>query len=197
MLHIVYEGTPEGTIPVAPLLNTSGNPVYWEAGAIGMIDANGRGTVSDGTAAFGVLADRRSPNPGISMANFLPDVINGDIYGSESLFNQPGHGNALFGTVNGVNSIIPSNTVPTTTNLRDETATNPNLTSRYVTMYIRGGVYATDQFDGTKTYVPGTTLYVDTVAGRLTTSAATGIAVGVCLKADNGYGFVEFKSTLV
>ena len=200
MLHLVYEGTPVGNIPVVPF--NAGSPVYWEAGCIGMLNTAGQGTVSDGsTGAFGILADRRSPYPGIAIANFLPAApaaANG--YGDESLFNQPGHGNALFGTTNSVNNIIPTNTIPTTTNLRDETAVNPNADTRLVTMYTRGGQYATDQYDTTQTYVPGTSLYVmQDGTGRLTNQrpGSNSILVGMVVNANNGYSFLEFKSLLV
>jgi len=215
MLHIYYEGTPVGDIPVQPF-NASA-PIYWEAGAIGALDANGYGvvcsTASGATVPFGLLADRRSAFPGIAIANFLPAVPANDAYnpgyGDESLFNQPGHGNALFGSYTGANgvtidNVIPPNTIPTTTNLRDETNVNPNIDTRFVTMYIRGGVYATDQFDPAQTYVAGATVCVDTAstaAGRLTVSGSgtAGAPVGIveAAPANQGYGFLKFKLTLV
>ncbi|CAK9251731.1 unnamed protein product [Sphagnum jensenii] len=130
------------------------------------------------TVPFGILADRRNTTVGIANANYLPSNVGN--YGDESFFNQPGMGNSLYGTTNGVNNVIPANTVPTTTLLRDETATNPNTDSRYVTMYIRGGVYATDQFDGTLTAAtPGTALYANTATGQLTATVTNGLLVGV------------------
>jgi hypothetical protein len=197
MLHLIYEGTPIGDIPVQAFNPTT--PIYWEAGAIGMLDTNGKGVVSDGTTgAFGVLADRRSPNVGIAIINFLPSNPGG--YGDESLFNQPGHGNSVYGTINGVNNVLPTNTVPTTTLLRDETFANPNLDSRFITMYTRGGNYATDQFDSTQTYVPGQTLYVmQDGTGRMTNvkPVSNSIAVAVAMAATDGYTFLKFKSTLL
>lgn len=208
MLHLIYEGTPVGNIPVQPF--NAASPVYWEAGAIGMLDTNGKGVVSDGsTGVFGVLGDRRNITVGISIINFLPGSSSTG-YGDESLFNQPGHGNSLFGTTANplgsgsvtqtVNNVLPTNAVPTTSLMRDETAVNPNVDSRYITMYTRGGNYATDQFDTAQTYVPGHTLYVmQDGTGRLTNQApATNpIAVGVALSATDGYGFLSFKSTIV
>lgn len=203
MLHLIYEGTPVGTIPVQPF--NAGTPRYWEAGAVGMLDANGYGVVSDGTVAFGILADRRNTTVGISIVNFLPSNAGG--YGDETPFNQPGHGNGLFGTsTNGngvtVNNIIPANTVPTTTLLRDETFANPNSDSRFITMYNRGGMYATDQFDGSKTYTAGDKLYVMTDnSGRLTNDATVNggspVLVGHVVKTADGNGFLTFQSALL
>lgn len=198
MLHPIYEGTPVGQIPVQPF--NSSAPIYWEAGAIGMLDANGNGVVSDGvTGAFGILADRRSAYPGISIASFLSGV-DATGYGNETLFNQPGHGNSLFGTTNGINNVIPPNTIPTTTNLRDETATNPNIDTRYVTIYTRGGIYGTDQYDATQTYTPGQTLYVMQDGTGRVTNVAPGsgpLAVGVVVLANDGNNFLNFKLTVL
>ena len=125
MLQIIYEGTPVGNILVQPF--NPGAPIYWEAGAIGMLDANGNGVVSDGVnGAYGLLADRRSTVTGISNASFLPSTPGG--YGDESFFNQPGHGNSLFGTLAGPNgetenAVIPSNAVPTTSLLKRRNST--------------------------------------------------------------------------
>jgi hypothetical protein len=201
MLRAYYEGTP-ASFPVTPF-NASA-PIYWEAGAIGMIDVNGNVLVSDGTGAngriIGVLADRRNTTVGISLQTFLPSNPYGaGSYGDESLFNQPGYGNSLYGTTGTANNVIPANTIPTTTLLRDETAANPNVAARFVTVYIRGGQYLTDQFDTTQTYVPGASLYVmGDGSGRLTTvtNSALGV-VGVCLAPKDGNGQLKFELTLV
>jgi hypothetical protein len=201
MLRAYYEGTP-ASFPVQALNAMS--PKYWEAGAIGMLDANGAVVVSDGSSGqIGVLADRRNTTVGIASQTFLPSNPYGaGSYGDESLFNQPGYGNSLYGTTtnSGItsNNVIPANTIPTTTLLRDETAANPNVNARYVTVYIRGGQYQTDQYDSTKTYVPNTPLYVMTDGtGRLTNVAATLPQVGVCLAPVDGNGQLKFELTLV
>lgn len=191
-LKVIYEGTP-ASFPVQTLNPAA--PVYWEAGSIGMMDNTGHVVVTDGTSnVLGLLADRRSSSVGIANVNYLPS--NPGNYGDESLFNQPGYGNSLYGQTGTANNIIPANTIPTTTLLRDETAANSNADSRYVTVYLRGGLYATDQFDAAQTYVPGTTLYADTVNGRLTNQAKS-FAVGVVTKPVDGNGLLEFKLTLV
>jgi hypothetical protein len=190
-LKVILEGTP-ASFPVQPF--NAASPVYWEAGQLGTLDNNGNGVVYGGTGAvFGLLADRRNTTVGIANANYLPS--NPGAYGDESLFNQPGYGNSLYGTTNGVNNVIPANTIPTTTLLRDETAANPNADSRYVTMYIRGGVYATDQFDPTSTFVPGASLYAN-ASGQLSTTVA-GSVVAVCTKAVDGNGLLTFKLEVV
>lgn len=187
-LRVILEGTP-ASFPVQAL-NPSA-PIYWEAGAIGMLDNTGHGLVSDGTAALGLLADRRSTSVGIANQTFL--ASNPGQYGDESLFNQPNINNGLYGP----GAVIPQNTIPTTTLLRDETAQNPNADSRYVTMYIRGGIYGTDQFDTAQTYVPGTTLYVDTDgSGRLTNQIRT-VAVGTVLLPVDGNNVLQFKLNLI
>jgi hypothetical protein len=212
MLQVHYEGTPVGTIPVA------NDGTYWEAGAMGMLNANGAGTVSNGTAVYGILADRRSLYPGISIATFLPTASSTD-FGDESLFNQPGHGNSLYNTTTEtlsssvqetINNVIPINTIPTTTLLVNETSVNPNTNSRYVTMYTRGGNYGTDQYDTTKTYYTGQTLYcMQDGTGRVTNTSAglsNAVTVGVVecsynlggnVSAIDGNGFLQFKFTIV
>lgn len=198
MLQVFYEGTPVGNIPVQPF-NPSA-PIYWEAGAIGMIDVNGNGVVSDGsTSAYGVLADRRSTVTGIANASFLPSNVGA--YGDESFFNQPGHGNSLYGTVAGpngetLNAVIPPGTIPTTTLLNDETKP-----SGKVTMYTRGGNYATDQFDATQVYTGSQKLYVmQDSSGRLTNQlpGSNPLLVGV-VEANlvDGNGLLHFKLTIV
>lgn len=195
-LKIVLEGTP-ASFPVQVF--NAASPIYWEAGMIGTMDNTGKGVVflaGTSTVALGLIADRRNTTVGIANANYLPSNVGS--YGDESLFNQPGMGNSLYGTTSGVNNVIPAGTIPTTTLLRDETAVNPNTDSRYVTMYIRGGVYATDQFDTAQTYVPGTLLYADNaVNGRITNVATSGVAIGKCTKAVDGNGLLEFVLTLV
>ena len=200
-LKVILEGTP-ASFPVQVF--DPSNPVYWEAGMIGTLENLGKGVVfqagvsGQGTSTFalGLLADRRNTTVGIANANYLPSMPGQ--YGDETLFNQPGMGNSLYGTSNGVNNVIPSNSIPTTTLLRDETAQNVNTDSRYVTMYIRGGVYATDQFDPTLTYTPGDSLYADNVVnGRFTNNNASGVQVGVCIKPVDGNGLLAFKLTLV
>lgn len=205
MLHLIYEGTPVGNVPVQPF--NAGTPIYWEAGAVGMLDTNGKGVVSDGTSgAFGFLGDRRNTTVGLSIINFLPSGSataepNGPGgYGDESLFNQPGHGNSLYGQTGTTNNIIPTNTVPTTTLLRDETAVNPNMDTRFITMYTRGGNYATDQFDATQTYLPGQSLYVmQDGTGRMTNvkPGTNPLYVASVLQANDGYGFLVFKSEIL
>jgi hypothetical protein len=197
MLRVLLEGDP-GSFPVQPLSLTT--PLYWEAGAIAMLDTLGNAVVSDGvTNVFGLLADRRNTTVGISNATFLPS--NPGAYGDESLFNQPGYGNSLYGTTGTTNNVIPANTIPTTTLLRDETASNPNVGSRFVTVYIRGGLYATDQFDSTiavTSFVPGVALYVMTDGtGRLTTTTHSLGIVGVVTAPVDGNGLLQFKLTLV
>jgi hypothetical protein len=191
-LRKILEGTP-ASYPVQAF-NPSA-PIYWEAGAVAMLDNTGHVVVSDGTTgAIGILADRRNTTVGIANATFLPS--NPGSYGDESLFNQPGYGNSLYGVTGTTNNVIPANTIPTTTLLRDETAANPNVGSRYVTVYIIGGIYSTDQYDTAQTYVAGQTLYADTVNGRLTNVAKT-FAVGQCNAAPDGNGLLQFKLTLV
>jgi hypothetical protein len=197
MLRVLLEGDP-GSFPVQALNVNS--PLYWEAGAIAMLDSTGHAVVTDGaTNVFGLLADRRNITVGMSNATFLPSNIGN--YGDESLFNQPGYGNSLYGTTGTTNNVIPANTIPTTTLLRDDTAANPNSDSRYVTVYIRGGLYATDQFDSTiavSSFVPGAPLYAMTDnSGRLSTVAHTLGAVGVVTAPVDGNGFLQFKLTLV
>lgn len=192
MIQVILEGTP-ASFPVQVL--NPGAPVYWEAGAIGMLDTTGHGVVTDGsTNVIGLLVDRRNTTVGIANASFLPS--NPGAYGDESLFNQPGYGNSLYGVTGTTNNVIPANTIPTTTLLRDETAANPNTGSRYVTMYIRGGQYKTDQYDTAQTYVPGTLLYADTVNGRLTNQSKT-FTVGKVVNVPDGNGLLEFQLTLV
>ena len=194
MLRAILEGTP-ASFPVQALNLNS--PLYWEAGAIGMIDTSGNVVVSDGsTNVFGILADRRNTTVGISSQTFLPSNVGS--YGDESLFNQPGYGNSLYGTTGTANNVIPANTIPTTTLLRDDTAVNPNASSRFVTVYIRGGEYETDQFDTAQTYVPGQTLNVMTDnTGRLTNQTGGSLAIGVVISAKDGNGQLRFKLTLV
>ena len=195
-LKVIYEGTP-ASFPVQAL-NPSA-PIYWEAGSFGMMDNTGHVVVSDGvTGVLGLLADRRNTTVGQANLNYLPS--NPGNYGDETLFNQPGYGNSLLGMTGTSNNIIPSNTIPTTTLLRDETAANPNIFSRKVTVYIRGGLYATDQYDPAQTYVPGTTAYVDVVNGRLTNQINpnnNSFAVGIFTAPVDGNGLLEFKLTLV
>ena len=121
------------------------------------------------------------------------------------MFQQPGHGNSLYGTNvtvgnQAVNAVIPLNTVPTTTNLRDETGQNPNTGSRYITMYTRGGNYGTDQFDASQTYIPGQALWVmQDGTGRLTNQkpGTNFLQAGVVEIANDGNGFLQFKSIIV
>ena len=192
-LKVILEGTP-ASFPVQPF-NPS-VPVYFEAGMVGALDNNGKGTkfvAGTSTVAFGIIADRRSTTVGMSNANYLPS--NPGAYGDESLFNQPGQGNSLYGTTGTTNNVIPANTIPTTTLLRDETATNVNADARFVTMYIRGGLYATDQFDA-GAYVPGTALFASTTTDGFLSATGT-VQVGICTKAVDGNGLLEFKLTTV
>jgi hypothetical protein len=202
MLKVNFEGTPVAVVPVQPF--NANSPVYWEAGAFGMLDSNGNGVVSDGASgAYGILADRRSNVVGISNATFVPSNVGS--YGDESLFNQPGHGNSLYGTVTStgnqtMNAIIPLNTIPTTTLLKDETSANPNLGSRYITLYTRGGTFDTDQFDATQTYVSGQSLYImQDGTGRVTNQkpASNSILVGITKSAVSGNGLLGFKLVLI
>jgi len=203
MIQVNYEGTPVGNILVQPF--NPGSPIYWEAGAVGMLDSQGRGVVSDGyTGAYGFLADRRSTVPGIADATFLPSSVGQ--YGDETFFNQPGYGNSLYGTLAGpngetLNAVIPINTIPTTSNLIDETSANVNSTSRYVTMYTRGGNYATDQFDSTQVYTGGQKLYVmQDGSGRLTNvqPGSNPLLVGQTeAQLVDGNGLLHFKSLIV
>jgi len=197
MLRVILEGTP-ASFPVQALNVNS--PKYWEAGAIAMLDNTGHAVVTDGaTNVFGLLADRRNTTVGISNVTFLPS--NPGNYGDESLFNQPGYGNDLYGVTGTADNIIPANTIPTTTLLRDETAANPNATGRYVTVYIRGGVYATDQFDSTiavSSFVPAALLYAMTDGtGRLTTTQGSLPPVGVVTAPVDGNGLLTFKLSIV
>lgn len=188
----LFEGTPQG-FPVQPLNYAS--PIYWEAGVLGMVDANGNVVVSDGVSnVIGIIADRRNVTVAPSIASYLPSTP-GQI-GDMSLFNQPGHGNSLFGQTGSTNNVIPGNTVPTVNMLRDETSANPNASSRKVTVYTRGGQYLTDQFDATQTYVPGQTLYCDTVGGRFTNQTKT-FAVGIVTAPVDGNGFLQVQLGLV
>jgi hypothetical protein len=201
-LKMILEGTP-ASFPVQPF-NASA-PVYWEAGMFGSIDANGNVAVvgAPGTSGvIGLLADRRNTTVGIANANYLPSMPGK--YGDETFFNQPGMGNTLYGiTADGFGgttpNVIPTNSIPTTTLLRDETAQNVNVDSRYVTVYIRGGVYATDQFDtSVAAAVPGNQLFVNSI-GRLTTANPGGgvPGVAVCHKAVDGNGLLTFKLEIV
>lgn len=187
MLTPLFEGTPQG-FPVQPLNFSS--PIYWEAGALGMLDSNGAVVVSDGTSVIGLLADRRNITVAPSIASFLPSNV-GQI-GDMSAFNQPGHGNSLFGTTGTTNNVIPGNTVPTVNMLRDETSANPNASDRLVTVYTRGGQYLTTEFDTAQTYVPGQLLYADTVGGRFTNVTKT-VAVGRVVAAQDGNGFLKIQ----
>ena len=192
MIQVIYEGTP-ASFPVQ-LFNASA-PIYWEAGAFAMLDTSGNAVISDGvTGVVGLFADRRNTTVNISNATFLPSNVG--IYGDETFFNQPGYGNDLYGTTGGVNNVIPANAIPTTTLLRDETAQNPNTSSRKVTVYIRGGQYQTDQYDATKNYTGGALLYVNT-NGVLTTSSNALGAVAKCTGPLNGYNLLPFQLTLV
>ena len=207
MITVVYEGTPT-SVPVNKLDPTA--PVYWEAGCFASFDSNGGAWPASGSSAvdqvIGVFYDRRNTTVGIANASFLPS--NPGNYGDESLYNQPGHGNNLYQD----GTIIPANTIPTTTLLRDDTGANPNTDSRYVTVYTRGGTYATDQFLAVGTTVPssggatvaayaaGQTLYLtQDSTGRIVNHAPTAnsVIVGVVTKAVDGNGMLEFKMTLV
>lgn len=197
MLRVLLEGTP-ASFPVQAF-NASA-PVVWEAGAFAALDANGAATLygsANATASvLGLIADRRNTTIGMSNATFLPS--NPGAYGDESLFNQPGYGNSVFGQTGTVNNILPANTIPTTTLLRDETAQNPNVDSRYLTVYIMGGVFQTDQYDvSVATSLPGTPLFVNTASGLLTTATTASGQVAVQTKAVDGNGFVEFKLSIV
>ena len=188
-LRVILEGTP-ASFPVQAF--NAGAPIYWEAGAIAMLDNTGHGLVSDGaTGAFGLLADRRSNVTGIANQTFL--ASNPGQYGDETDFNQPNINNGLYGA----GGVIPPGTIPTTTLLNDETARNPNVDSRYVTIYIRGGIYGTDQFDPAQTYVPGTTLYVDTNGTGRLTNVVKNFAVGTVLAPVDGNGVLQFKLNLI
>ena len=197
MLRVLLEGTP-ASFPVQAF--NASTPIVWEAGAFAALDANGAATLygSAGATAsvLGLIADRRNTTIGMSNATFLPS--NPGAYGDESLFNQPGYGNSLFGQTGTANNIIPANAIPTTTLLRDDTAQNPNVDSRYLTVYIMGGVFQTDQYDvSVATSLPGTPLYVSLASGLLTTATTASNPVAVQTKAVDGNGFVEFKLSIV
>jgi hypothetical protein len=201
MLRVLLEGTP-ASFPVD-------TTYYWEAGMVGAIlNSTSAGSVGPATGAaagstgspIGILADRRSTITGMSNAAFLPTSVGS--YGDESLFNQPGWGNSLYGTtaetVGGssasvtINNVIPANTIPTTTLLNDETKP-----SGYVTVYIRGGLYATDMYASaiTSSTTAGVLLYSD--ANGLLTTSSNGPVVGVVTAPIDGNGFLQFKLTLV
>jgi hypothetical protein len=204
-LKMILEGTP-ASFPVQ-VFNPSA-PIYWEAGNVATLDSFGKVTVLSAASeadiggsgmVLGILADRRSTTVGISNANYLPSLPAGTTgYGDEALFNQPGMGNSLYGTTNGVNNVIPANSIPTTTLLRDETAQNVNTDSRYVTVYIRGGLYATDQFDASAaTAMPGTPLFANANGVLSTTGVGATASLAMVTKPVDGNGLLEFKLTLV
>jgi len=189
-LRPYYEGTPQN-LSVQPFDPT--NPKFWESGAIGMLDVNGNIVVSDGTAAYGLLADRRSATVGLTFQTYLPSTPGQ--YGDQSAFNQPGPNNGLYGT----GAVIPPNTIPTTTLLRDDTAINPNVSQRKCGVYKVSGLYGTDQFDPAQTYVPGTLLYVMTDGtGRVTNQGgANAIPVGTTVNPVDDNGVLVFNLSLV
>lgn len=192
MLQIIYEGTP-ASMPVQVF--NPGSPIYWEAGNFAMLDTAGNAVISDGsTGVFGLFADRRNTNVNISNATFLPSSVGN--YGDESLFNQPGYGNDLYGTTGGVDNVIPANTIPTTTLLRDETSQNPNSAERKVTVYVRGGQYKTDQFNSANNFTGGAKLYVNTSGALTTSSNALGV-VATCLGPVDGNGMLPFQLELL
>lgn len=195
-LNVIYEGTP-ASLPVQA--QNPASPIFWEAGSVGMIDANGKGVVFSTSAAyggsassipFGIIYDRRGALNGVSNQTYLASNPGG--YGDESLFNQPGLGNDAYG----VGQVIPAGTTPTTTQMNDQTAGFSNPNSRKLTMYIRGGLYGTDQFDATATYVAGGQLYAMVDGTGRVTAVSNAYPVGVCLANPDGNGVLQFKSTL-
>jgi len=186
MLHVLYEGTPVAI----PVPSSAG---YFEAGNIGMLLTESGKTVvklSDGTAAYGMFADRRGTTA--SLSNVTPlhvdrvEATGERNIGDESLFNQPGILNPL--------DLIPDGTIRTTTLLPDET-----LPSGKVTMYIRGGEYETDQFVDDDSYHVGDLLYSSAV-GVLTTvqGNVTDPSVGSVVTPPSTYkAWLHFKLTIV
>ena len=195
MLRAILEGTPASFSVNA--YDPSGNPATWEAGSVAMLANDGTAVPANATATaalIGIFADRRGTVANISSQTFLPSKAGQ--YGDESLFNQPGYGNDLYGVTGSQNNVIPANTMPTTTLFMDETGVNPNKDSRFVTVYIRGGVYQTDQYHSGDTFTPGAPLYSNST-GLLTTVAGAGSQVGVVMNAPDGNGQLTFKLTLV
>ena len=186
MLHILYEGTPVAI----PVPSSAG---YFEAGNIGMLVTEAGKTVvtlSDGTAVYGMFADRRGTSANLSNItplNVVRDDATGDReFGDESLFNQPGILNPL--------NLIPAGTIRTTTLLPDET-----LPSGKATLYIRGGEYETDEYVDDDSYTPNALLYSD-ATGILTTTpvAPTSPSVGVVVTPPSTYrALLHFKMTIV
>ena len=184
MLHVLYEGTPIVEVPAS-----AGN---FEAGNVAMLtEEDGKAvlTLSDGSSAFGIFADRRGSSSGLSNIAPLPvdrDDSGNRLIGDESLFNQPGIMNDL--------PLIPPGTIRTTTLLPDETAP-----SGKVTVYIRGGVYETDQYVSTDTFTVGASVFSD-ASGKLTVddNGGASVEVGVVITPPSTYyGLLKFKLTLV